>query len=171
MLSSVVVGKREQELLVPRAIRDPEQVVGRAPKRTIHKGAVLSLDPDDFVLSDEALKQVTGGTVPPGYLVPQGQVAVAVSVDADSSVGYQLQKGDRVHVLATWKQGDEVITRTFLYNAQVFEVGRLEGGIGGGDRSALRTVTLLVHTAEAEKVVNAKRAGKVDLVLAGRQEP
>lgn len=169
MVASLTVGKHEQQVLAPMAVYDPTLVVGRAPRRMIRKGTILNVDPDDFYVSEDAVKEARGGAVPPAYLISPGLSAVAVPVDADSAVGYTLQKGDLVNVVATWKQGNDVISRTFLVGVEVFETGRLDGGFGG-ERGALRTVSLLVTPEQAEQVINAKRAGKIDLVLTGRQE-
>lgn len=168
MLSQVTVGKREQETLVPTAIRQFDQVIGRAPKRLIKKGSVLTLDPDELPLAEDALKEATGGQVPPAYLIPKGMVAVAIPVDAHSSVGYTLQKGDRVNLIFTWKKGEEAFSETVLTEVEVFDVGKGEGGLSGGGARALTTVTLLVSPDDAEKIVLAKRTGIVDLALTGK---
>lgn len=170
MLSTMTVAKREQEVMAPNAIRQMTQILGRVPKRSIKKGAVLNLEPDIFYLTDEALKQVTGGAAPPAYLVPSGMVAVAIPAEADNSVGFTLQKNDLVNVIYTWKRGDEVVTKTILSQVRIFETGKAEGGLGGSDKAALRTVTLLVTPKDAEILVSAKRTGKVDLALVGRAE-
>lgn len=171
MLAEVEVGIKERQLLTPYAIQEAKQVVGYVPKRTIKKGAVLSLDPDDFFLTPDALREVSGAHVPPAYLIEAGKVAIAIPVDADSSVGYSLRKGDLVNVIYTGKVGDELNSITILAEVEVFATGKAEtaGGLGGsGQTAALRTVTLLVSPTDAERLVLAKRTGKLDLALIGK---
>lgn len=170
MLASVSVGEQEQQVLAPGAIRDQAQVLGRAPKRDLKQGSVLTLDPDSFWLAPDTLSQVSGGSAAPAYLIPAGKVAIGVPADAEGSVAYLLQKGDRVDVIWTGSADNKTtVSKTIISPAEVFDIDQdKQGGFAIGGHSPVHTITLLVTPADAERLALAKRSGRIDLSLVSR---
>lgn len=169
MVRSVTVSAADQQALAPTAVRDPAQVAGRALKRDLKAGAVLTLDPDTFWLAPDALSQASGGPAPPAYLIPAGKVAFGLPGDPEGSVGYLLQKGDRVDVIWTGQSGKEYVAHTVVAGAEVFDLDQgSQGGFSLGSRGTQHTITLLVTPEEAERLALARRTGKLDLALTGR---
>lgn len=122
MVRTLTVSAEDQQALAPTAVRDPAQVAGRAPKRDLKAGSVLTLDPDTLWLAPDALSQASGGSAPPAYLIPAGKVAFGLPADPDGSVGYLLQKGDRVDVIWTGQSGKELVSHTVVAAAEVFDL-------------------------------------------------
>lgn len=164
MLTQRTVSVSEQDALLPLAIHEPSQVIGRAPKRPIHKGTVLTLDPEAFALTPDALRVATNGVSPPAYLIPPDMVAVSFPVGEDNSVAYSLRPGDLVHVIFTGKGKDGTESRIILTEVKIFAVGGSTRGTAGPYTS----ITVVLPPADAEKLVLAKRTGQIDLVLTGR---
>lgn len=169
MVRTLTVSAEDQQALAPAAVRDPAQIAGRAPKRDLKAGTVLTLDLDTFWLAPDALSQAAGGTAPPAYLIPAGKVAFGLPADPEGSVGYLLQKGDRVDVIWTGQSGKEVTSHTVVAGAEVFDLDQdRQGSFSLGSRGTQRTITLLVTPEEAERLALARRTGKLDLALTGR---
>lgn len=89
--------RRLAEQVLPNVIIRLEDVVGKFARRDIYQGETLTLD---AVVEDvRATGQQDYG---PSSLIPPGYVAIAVPLDPKSSVGYSLEPGDFVDIMASF---------------------------------------------------------------------
>lgn len=103
--------------------------------------------------------------------IPKGFNVVTLKTDEASSVANLVSPGDRVNVIGFFTKNDVIpatTTRTVLSGIKVFAVDgrttRLEPGEEGNAQAA-RTVSLLIHSGDAEAWTCAKEIGKISLSL------
>lgn len=83
----------------PELIQDPNLIVGKFAKVTLSQGVTVtqSMVTDKPTLSGSDQNQITNAA----KMVPPGLVAVTVPIQKLNSVGYGIQDGDKVDVIAT----------------------------------------------------------------------
>ena len=79
------------------ALTSIDQVAGKIARSDIPRGTLLTAD----MLTDQAGDLATTGS-DAALMIPPDRVAIAVPVDAVSSVGWSLRRGDRVDVLVSF---------------------------------------------------------------------
>lgn len=124
------------------------------------------------------------------YSIPPGFVAVSVPDDPSRGVSGFVKPGDYVMVIASFQPGgglEKAVTQTLLNKARVIATGTDTsqtvpadtstesggGGLigrtsqGGGQGSNVKTLTLAVSPADAERIVFAQESGSVWYALIG----
>jgi len=144
------------------AVKD---VVGRVALTSIPPGAVVR----------EALLAPKG--TPPGLTVriPAGYRAVSVKINEVSGVGYQVQPGAYVDVIAVIDVRDpetrhkETFSRIILQQVKVIAVGRMLSADdqASGKSNVAKSVTLLVKNSDVPKLHLAETRGTVTLAMRG----
>lgn len=79
------------------ALTSVDQVVGKIARSDIPRGTLLTAD----MLTDQAGDLAATGS-DAALMIPPDRVAIAIPVDAVSSVGWSLRRGDRVDVLVSF---------------------------------------------------------------------
>ncbi len=114
--------------------------------------------------------------------IPAGMKAISIPVDEVSSVGFFVQPGDLVDVLATFMGSDEAAdmqsnadlfrlsTRPVVQAVQVLAVGNIDRPTDRQVTEPYSSVTLLVSMEEAAKLVFARDFFNVNMTLALRGE-
>lgn len=103
--------------------------------------------------------------------IPKGFSVVTLKTDEASSVANLVSPGDRVNVIGFFTKSDVIpatTTRTVLGGVKVFAVdGRtIRSELAEGTNTpAARTVSLLIHSGDAEAWTCAKEMGKISLSL------
>ncbi|GAB2446773.1 hypothetical protein GCM10027062_30280 [Nocardioides hungaricus] len=156
-------------------------------RNAIERGAViraddlarvrLSADPALKPVSASQLDQVVGqraavdiaegGMLTPGSfnsdVVPgEGQSVVGVALTAAQAPGFDLQYGDRVRVVVTPAQGDQLPAGAPLSNDATVV------GVSTSDETRQRVVDLLVSKADAAVLATRVATGNIALVLDSR---
>ncbi|MDD5306914.1 MAG: Flp pilus assembly protein CpaB [Deltaproteobacteria bacterium] len=165
--------------------RVPEAwVEGRAVRMTRAKevlGLPLAVDlsAGDAVQWSDFAERPSPGAGDLARLVPSGNRALAIPVNAALSMGGLLRPGHRVDILGTFARGGDrrgdKTTVTLLQNVVVLATGQ---DVGAGDKGnaasagAARygTVTLSVSLEQAELLSFASTQGSLSLVLRGYQD-
>lgn len=163
MVKTIIIGKREGNLLAPKAYSRVEQVIGLTTRSKIEAGELINADPRKILYGPDGAKNFPGGgEVGKVYFVPDHMRVIGISVDSQGSVGNELKRGDLVDVIYTSKeQGSTAFAFTLVQHVEVFSVS-------GGDESGLKlpqVINLLVTPQQAGTLALAKRNGSIDLVL------
>ncbi len=153
---------RKPEIIVgPDIIRDLEEVKG-----LYSKGVLVAEQPvhRDFLTSLQPVNALTAS-------IPNGYRAIAISVDATSSVEGWAQPGARVDVIWVTKDFGSQIAYVIAPNAKVLSANKkAEGARVDGkeeEREDPSTVTLLLSVRDAMRVRLAALNGRLALVLRG----
>lgn len=104
-----------------------------------------------------------------GYLsaiLPRGQRAVAVPVEAVTTAGGFVLPNDHVDVLITMRSGNTIVTETLLTNVRVLAVDQIIQESEDGSKSVVGdTATLQLSADHATLVTRMQRLGRLSLVL------
>lgn len=175
------VRKTPKMYVQPGSVSDPRDVVGLVTTAPVKKGEQLLLT-----------KLVLGGTA--GGLsskIPDGMRAVSININNAGSVGGLIRPDDYVDVIVTFDQGgrdkSDKYTYTLFQNVPVLAVDtsmnslrdpdgivtnekRTDGMFGAlselpASKGTSNTVTLALAPEDAEKLIFAKDAGSVALIL------
>jgi len=153
---------RKPEIIVGQdIIRDFEEVKG-----LFSKGVLVAEQPvhRDFLTSLQPVNALTA-SIPPGYR------AIAISVDATSSVEGWAQPGARVDVIWVTKDFGSQIAYVIAPNAKVLSANKkAEGARIDGEATQTEdptTVTLLLSVRDSMRVRLAALNGRLALVLRG----
>lgn len=145
---------------VPRdAIRDWEAMAGQFAAQPLYA--------DEPIVLRKLMDSKDSKTLD----IPKGFSVVTLKTDEASSVANLVSPGDRVNVIGFFTKSDVIpatTTRTVLSGVKVFAVDgrttRLEANEDGNAQAA-RTVSLLIHSGDAEAWTCAKEIGKISLSL------
>ena len=153
---------RKPELVVGvDIIRDFEEIKGLFSKGMLVAGQPIHRD---FLTSLQPVNALTAS-------IPKGYRAIAISVDAISSVEGWAQPGARVDVIWVTKDFSTQMAYVIAPNAKVLSANkRAEGArVEGKDKQAEvpSTVTLLLSVRDAMRVRLAALNGRLALVLRG----
>lgn len=149
-----------QDKVPEGAIKSLEKIEGRRPLSRLYPGepilAAKLIDANKFY--------------GPSDKIPKGMRVVSVKVTADSSASGLLNPGDRVDVLVYLRKGKGIrftTTRTILKNITVFAVNTVTQREIDADGSVIhaKTVSLLVHPPQVEKIMLANELGKIKLSM------
>ncbi len=150
------------------------------PKDKVPEGAVKSLDriegrrpltrlyPGEPILAAKLID--ANKFYGPSDKIPKGMRVVSVKVNSASSASGLLNPGDRVDVLVYLKKGKGIrytTTRTILKNITVFAVNTVTNREIDENGSVIhaKTVSLLVHPPQVEKIMLANELGKIKLSM------
>ncbi|MEI8314694.1 MAG: Flp pilus assembly protein CpaB [Verrucomicrobiota bacterium] len=144
------------ELISPGAIRDSRLVAGKITRYSIHANAQITTG--DLMVANEI----------PGLAirVPAGKRAIAIAASEVIAVGQMIKPGDRVDVLATYRDPDARMetTQMILQNAPVLAVniGQMETTAAEGAKTSM---TLAVAPEDTERLTAAAVAGQLRVSL------
>lgn len=153
--------KKPEVVVGPDIIRDFEEIKG-----LYSRGVLVSEQPihRDFLTSLQPVNALTAS-------IPQGYRAIAISVDATSSVEGWAQPGARVDVIWVTKDLGTSMAYVVAPNAKVLSANkRAEGAradMKSSDGEVPSTVTLLLSVRDAMRVRLAALNGRLALVLRG----
>ena len=147
------------------ALTNIDSVAGRVTRVDVFKGEVI----------------VPGRLAPSGtepglaVKITPGKRALALRIDDVSSLNGMIQPNSRVDVLVTLpdaqKDGQQV-AKTFMSNMRVLSVGTIVNQVGRDNRPIQApTATLEVTPEEAERLMIAQQAGRIQLALRGYGDP
>jgi len=171
--------------LVDGYVSDPEVVLGKVTRTIVLKGEQISINRIGSV----------DGKNKPGFIdtIPPGMRAVAIGVTEEKAVAGLLTPGDRVDIVATFKEsrGQGEITRveTVLQNVELLALAQgtldplpslnaegtpvttdsAEGSLGArptdsNPEPTARTATLALTPEDVQKLLAAKADGELTLV-------
>ena len=99
-----------------------------------------------------------------------GHRAVAISVDAATAVGGFVAPGDRVDVVMTEGNGEELRAVTVLQNVRVVGIDQISEEQQGGPM-VVRTITVEVLPDDGQRLALAQKAGQLSLSLRDLDAP
>ena len=140
--------QRRDELL-PTAGQEPR----RASRSMVAGEVILDAKVSEF-----------GGRVTISQTLSPNSRAVAIRVDAVTSVGGFVTPGDHVDLLLTRSVGNELVTDTILRNIRVIGVDQMSDETRDDPRVA-RTVTVEVTAEQGQILALSQRAGSLSLAL------
>lgn len=153
---------RKPEIIVgPDIIRDFEEIKG-----LYSRGMLVSQQPvhRDFLTSLQPVNALTAS-------IPKGYRAIAIAVDATSSVEGWAQPGARVDVIWVTKETGDQMAYVVAPNAKVLSANKKAEGARTEDKTkdseVPTTVTLLLSVRDAMRVRLAALNGRLALVLRG----
>lgn len=156
--------KKPDIVVGPDIIRDFEDIKGLYSRGVLVAGQPVHRD---FLTSLQPVNALTA-SIPPGYR------AIAISVDAISSVEGWAQPGARVDVIWVTRDLGSQMAYVIAPNAKVLSANkRAEGaqaGAGGAEGETPQTVTLLLSVRDAMRVRLASLNGRLALVLRGADD-
>jgi pilus assembly protein CpaB len=172
---TVLVAK--QNLAMGQLIKEPEKFFeekqftkGEEPRKAIQSYEQLKdhrlnkpLSAEQFVTPDDLTDRNTEGLQ--GQMRP-GMRAVALKVNADSSVGGFVMPHSRIDIVSVMRRGDtDTISKMILQNILVLAVDQTQ--IRPDDKQAVvaNTVTVEVTPAQAETLSLATEMGTLRLIL------
>ncbi len=141
------------------AIQDWKAIEGKFAAQRIFAG--------EMVVGRKLLDEKDSNTIS----IPRGYNVVTLKTDEANSVGSLVAPGDRVNVIGFFTKSDIIpatSTRTILSGIKVFAVdGRTtrEETKEGASMQSARTVSLLIHSGDAEAWTLAKELAKISLSL------
>jgi len=144
------------ENIVPTALRDTKAVEGKMSRHDIF--------PHEQILDHNLMVE---GEIPSLALrVPEGRRAIAIAASEVQSVGSVIKPGDRVDIIATYRDpvGNEETTQMILQNVPVLAVnqGQTDPTTAQGAKTSM---TLAVAPEDTERITAADRAGTLRISL------
>ncbi len=156
--------KKPDIVVGPDIIRDFEDIKGLYSRGVLVAGQPVHRD---FLTSLQPVNALTA-SIPPGYR------AIAIAVDAISSVEGWAQPGARVDVIWVTRDLGSQMAYVIAPNAKVLSANkRAEGsqaGASGSESEVPQTVTLLLSVRDAMRVRLASLNGRLALVLRGAED-
>jgi pilus assembly protein CpaB len=146
----------------PGAFTSVEDLLG---KKGAEKRIVLrAIDPGEPLLESKITK--LGESPRMAMNLGAGMRAVSISIDAISGVSGFVAAGDRVDILLTRTQQDQLTSSVILQDIVVIAVDQRSNAEGASPRLG-RTVTVEVDTNQAQKLALAQQVGRLSLTLRG----
>jgi pilus assembly protein CpaB len=149
----------------PGAFTSVEELLG---KKGGEKRIVLrAIDPGEPLLEGKLTK--LGESPRMSMNLGAGRRAVSISIDAISGVSGFVAAGDRVDILLTRTQQDQLTSSVILQDITVIAVDQRSNSEAASPRVG-RTVTVEVDTVQAQKLALAQQVGRLSLTLRGLGE-
>jgi pilus assembly protein CpaB len=152
----------------PGAFTSVEELLGeKGDQRRI---VLRAIDPGEPILEGKITRFGESPRMPMN--VGAGMRAVTISVDAVSGVGGYIAPGDRVDILLTRTQQDQLVSSVILQDITVIAIKQSDNAEPSSPRLGRTvTVTVEVDTVQAQKLALAQQVGKLSLSLHGIGEP
>lgn len=150
-----------KDLIAENAITRIEDAVDRVTQNPINNKAQVRQS--DLLAPGQAPKL--------SIRVPDGMRAVAIAASEVAAVGYSVQPGDRIDLIATYNdpKTKQDLTKIILQNVLVLAVN--DGVTDPQGKTGARTsMTLAVRPEQTELVKAAERSGSLSVALRGRDE-
>jgi Flp pilus assembly protein CpaB len=122
---------------------------------------------EQFVTAEDLMDPKSGSL---DTLLPQGMRAIAVKVNAASSVSGFVQPNCRVDVVSTVRQGDESFSQIILQNMLVLAADMQSQRDPEKQASISSTVTMAAKPEDAQKLRLAEAMGELSLILRGAED-
>jgi pilus assembly protein CpaB len=173
----VAVLVARQNITMGTVVKDPEKLFeekqftkGEEPKKAIRsfddiKNKILNkpLGAEQFVTADDLTDKENSGL---SQFMTKGMRAVAIKVDAGSSVGGFVLPHTRVDVVSVVKQNEHnTYSKIILQNVLVLAVDTIQNKPDDKNAIVSNTVTLQVTPQQAEALTMATELGKLNLIL------
>ncbi|MEJ8476200.1 Flp pilus assembly protein CpaB [Roseibium algae] len=188
-----LVSPSEQVLVASKDIRLGEKLTAKDlewapwPENSLPKGAITKSkvpEAEETYTGQIAKAPIYGGEpIRPQRLIdtdrgfmaamlPKGQRAIAVSVEAETSAGGFILPGDKVDLILTRSGRDNSATsETILENVRVLAIDTTTAGEKDQKNlSPKRTATLELALSQAEIVAQAQQSGTISLALRSAQD-
>ena len=154
-----------KSVVPPGAFTSVEELLG---EKGDQKRIVLrSIEPGEPVLEGKITK--FGESPRMSMNLGAGMRAVSIKIDAVSGVAGFVAAGDRVDILLTRTQQDQLTSSVIIQDVTVIAVDQRANSEGSSPRLG-RTVTVEVDTVEAQKLALAQQVGRLSLTLRGLGE-
>jgi len=151
-----------ENVVPPGAFTSVEELLG---EKGDQKRIVLrSIEPGEPVLESKITK--FGESPRMSMNLSAGMRAVSIKIDAVSGVAGFVAAGDRVDILLTRTQQDQLTSSVILQDVTVIAVDQRSNSEGSSPRLG-RTVTVEVDTTQAQKLALAQQVGRLSLTLRG----
>jgi len=150
----VVVIQMLKDTAPDGAFRSAAQVEGKIALSEIMKGEIL--------LAKRFADQGGGSTL--SAVVGENMRAVSVRVNDVVGVAGFLLPGNRVDVVAAYRDGQDMFSETVVQNVKVLAVDQTASS-DKNEPVVVRAVTLEVTPADAEKLILAEQRGAIQLAL------
>jgi Flp pilus assembly protein CpaB len=170
MLKIIRVHADDQSLLVPHAIGGIAEAIGSITLVPLQVDEVLVNEEAKLVRPDQTVIGLSHAdtSMPKAYFIPTDQRAISLKVDAEGSLGFSLNAGDKVDVIFTSLNVDTggIYAKTILKGVSIFDVSTIsEKDRQSNTSTVLQNITLLVSPSDAQLLALSKRKGKIDFVL------
>ncbi len=152
----VTITTMPPELIVPDALREVKGIEGKVARHAIQ--------PHEQILKSDLM---TENEIPSlAQHVPEGKRAIAIAANEVTAVGSVIKPGDRVDILATYRDptAKEETTQMILQNVPVLAVNRGQTDPATAE-GAKTSMTLAVAPEETERLTAADRAGVLRVSL------
>ncbi len=146
----------------PGAFTSVQELLGEKGDR--RRIVLRSIEPGEPVLEGKITK--FGESPRMAMNLGAGMRAVSIKIDAVSGVAGFVAAGDRVDILLTRTQQDQLTSSVILQGITVIAVDQRSNSESIGARLG-RTVTVEVDTVQAQKLALAQQVGKLSLTLRG----
>lgn len=163
-----------EKFVQPYSVKTPQELMGKI--------TVAPIAAHEQVLTNKLRKaDATPAGATLSTVTPKGTRAVTIAVDIITGVGGFVRPGDKVDILWTVKEGDQVATFTLFQEVPVLAVGaemtgrpapagKAEGQTAQMASQQGYTVTLALAPQEASALLFAREQGKVQLSLRPKLE-
>lgn len=142
------------ETVPPSAFKDPAAIEGKVAIADIVKGEML--------LEPRFADQTSGSAL--AAVVGENMRAVSVRVNDVVGVAGFLLPGNRVDVVAAYREQADTLSETVVQNVRVLAIDQTASS-DKNEPVVVRAVTLEVTPADAEKLVLAEQRGEIQLAL------
>ncbi len=145
------------EYVHPRSIQTAKEAVGALTSASVVQGEQL--------LQDRVVRQ--GDKAYLAFKIPEGKRAISVNVNESIGVGFMVQPGDSVDVIASVNpdQPTKMMTRTILQDILILAVSQDREPVGEDKIKLAKTYTLAVTPDQAEALTLAEDKGRIRLTL------
>jgi pilus assembly protein CpaB len=154
-----------KSVVPPGAFTSVEDLLG---EKGDQKRIVLrSIEPGEPILEARITK--FGESPRMSMNLGDGKRAVSIRIDAVSGVSGFVAAGDRVDILLTRTQQEQLTSSVIIQGVTVIAVDQRQNSEGSSPRLG-QTVTVEVDTVEAQKLALAQQVGRLSLTLRGLGE-
>ena len=149
----------------PGAFTSVEELLGK--KGEEERIVLRAIDPGEPLLEGKLTK--LGESPRMSMNLGAGRRAVSISIDAVGGVSGFVAAGDRVDILLTRTQQDQLTSSVIMQDVTVIAVDQRSNAEAASPRVG-RTVTVEVDTNQAQKLALAQQVGRLSLTLRGLGE-
>lgn len=169
MLTTISVSTADQKLLAPDAVKEISSAIGSVTLVRLRAGEVITNHSDKLIQQNRdggGNISASNQRVNRALFIPEGKRTMAIRIDSEGSLGFTLEKGDKVDVILTATGGElgGIYSNVILQRMEIFDVEPIADK-DKTNNGALQNITLIVSPQQAQQLALAKRKGKIDLVL------
>lgn len=169
LLTIIYINKKDKELLFPKAVDKPEELVGAITRVKIEPNKPIEKTPENLVFGeDTALALNYERQVDEAFFIPYDKRIVSIDVDASGALNFKLRRGNFVDVIYTSVDENTggLFSTMILQHVQIYDIEDVRTEKNGSGLAAKRqNVMLMVTPEQSLQLTVAKRNGVLDLVL------